>query len=80
MKLAKDFQAADGTTISNKSAPTQILGIRVLDSQMTERIVRFYKKGVKKTDISVSKLELGIYTIVVLTDAGTFTKKLMIDN
>ncbi|WP_339694042.1 T9SS type A sorting domain-containing protein [uncultured Roseivirga sp.] len=71
---------AEGSTISNGLAPTQILGIRVLDSQMTERIVRFYKKGVKKTDISVSKLELGIYTIVVLTDAGTFTKKLMIDN
>lgn len=71
---------AEGSTITNGSAPTQILGIRILDSQMTERIVRFYKKAVTKAEISVSKLQLGVYTIVVLTDVGTFTKKLMVEN
>ncbi len=57
--------------------PTVIYRIKILDLNLIEK--RFYKlKKLKNQEtINVAFLPTGLYTLIIYTDSGTFTKKLL---
>ncbi|MCH7524034.1 MAG: T9SS type A sorting domain-containing protein, partial [Bacteroidetes bacterium] len=58
--------------------PTVIYSIKILDLNLIERRFYEFKKPKNQQDINVAFLSTGLYTLIVYTDTGTFTKKLLV--
>ena len=61
-----------------REPPTVIYSIKILDLNLIERRFYEFKKPKNKETINVAFLPTGLYTLIVYTDTGTFTKKLLV--
>jgi hypothetical protein len=58
--------------------PTVIYSIKILDLNLIERRFYKFKKPKNQETINLAFLSTGLYTLIIYTDNGTFTKKLLI--
>ncbi len=59
--------------------PSRILGIKVLDQNSRERKFYRYNEPITEVEINVAFLTRGLNFLIILTNQGSFTKKLLIE-
>jgi subtilisin family serine protease len=59
--------------------PTKILSIKVLDQNSRERKSYNYNGHITEVEINVAFLSRGLNFLIIITDQGSFTKKLLIE-
>ncbi|MCF6295448.1 MAG: T9SS type A sorting domain-containing protein [Flavobacteriaceae bacterium] len=77
---AKDKVTVSLTNLTEHigNPPTVIYRIKILDLNLIEKRFYKFKKLKNQETINVAFLPTGLYTLIIYTDNGTFTKKLLI--